>query len=101
MNSMSTVVDSADSQVVVAGEFLDAIVEAVVLPRDPWARSAVVCSLVNEMCAAVGRLHEPDTPLAAATDVELASIGQLAKAAQDHHWRMSWLRPGVAGRDTR
>jgi hypothetical protein len=63
---------------------LDAIVEAVALPRDPWARSAVVCSLVNQMCAAVGWLHEPDTPLANATDVELASIGQLAKAAQDH-----------------
>ena len=25
------------------------------------------------------------------TDVELASIGQLAKAVQDHHWRMRFL----------
>lgn len=97
MTTVTTFDDSADSQVVVAAELLDALVES--LP-DARARAAVICSMVYEMCAAVGWLQETDTPLEDAATEELASIG-LATAAQDHYLRMSSLRTGAAGRDSR
>jgi hypothetical protein len=62
---------------------------------------AVICSMVYEMCAAVGWLQETDTPLEGAATDELVSIGQLATAAQDHYLRMSSLRTGAPGRDSR
>jgi hypothetical protein len=92
---------SGESQVVVPAELLDALVEAVVFSPDPRARSAVIRSLVHEMCAAVRWLHGGDTTFDDAADVELASISQLAAAAQDHHWRMSLLGAGAVGSDTR
>ena len=98
MTTVTTFDDSADSQVVVAAELLDALVES--LP-DARARAAVICSMVYEMCAAVGWLQETDTPLEDAATEELVSIGQLATAAQDHYLRMSSLRTGAPGRDSR
>jgi hypothetical protein len=34
------------------------MIEAVVLPTDPFGRSAVICDLINELCDA-GRVREP------------------------------------------
>ena len=73
----------------VSGELLDALVEAVVLPPDPRARSAVIWRLVREMCDTVEWLHERDTGLGRATDEELASIRRLASAAYDHRLRLA------------
>jgi hypothetical protein len=98
MTTVTSFDDSADSQVVVAAELLDALVES--LP-DARARAAVICSMVYETCAAVGWLQETDTPLEGAATDELVSIGQLATAAQDHYLRMSSLRTGAPGRDSR
>src|SRR4026208_2048349 len=84
----------------IPGELLDALVEAVVLPADPRARSAVIWRLVQEMWgtgagwAAIGRLvremcdtvewrHGRDKKFGRATDAELASIRRLASAARD------------------
>ena len=100
MTTVSPFASSVDSQVVAPAELLDALVEAVVFSPDPRARSAVIRSLVHEMCAAVGWLHGGDTTFDDATDVELASISRLAAAAQDHHWRMSFLGTGAVGSDT-
>jgi hypothetical protein len=100
MTRVSTPASLIDSQVVVPAELLDALVEAVVFSPDPQARSAVIRSLVREMCAAVEWLHGSAT-LDDVADVELASIGRLAAVAQDHHWRMSLLRAGAVGSDTR
>jgi hypothetical protein len=101
MTTVSTFASSADFRVVVPAELLDALVEAVVLPPDPRSRSAVIRSMVHEMCAAVRWLHGGDITFEDAADVELASISQLAAAAQDHHWRMSFLGAGAAGSDMR
>jgi hypothetical protein len=101
MTTVSPIARSVDSQVVVPAELLDALVEAVVLSPDPRTRSAVIHSLVNEMCAAVGWLHGSDTTLDDVAEAELASIGQLAAAAQDHSWRMGGLGSGAAGSDRR
>ncbi len=100
MTRASTLASSIDSQVVIPAELLDALVEAVVFSPDPQARSAVIRSLVREMCAAVEWLHGGAT-LGDVVDVELASIGRLAAAAQDHHWRMSLLGAGAVGSDPR
>ena len=89
MTRLSTFASSAEFQVVVPAELLDALVEAVVFSPDPQARAAVIRSLVHEMCAAVVWLHSGDTTVDDAVNVELASISQLAAAAKDHHWRMS------------
>jgi hypothetical protein len=97
----SAFASSVESQVVVPAELLDLLVEAVVISPDASARSAVICSLVREMCAAVRWLHGTDITFDDAADVELASISRLAAAAQDHQWRMSFLGAGVVGSDTR
>ena len=86
---------------VIPAELLDALVEAVVFSPDPPARSAVIRSLVHEMCAAVRWLHGGDATFDDAADIELASISQLAAADQDHHWRMSFLDGGAMGTETR
>ena len=91
MTTVPSFVGSADPQVVVVAELLGAAVEAVVTSPDPCSRASVICSLVEEMCAALGWLHEPETPLDDATNQEVASIGQLAAAAHGHHLRMSSL----------
>jgi hypothetical protein len=99
MTTVTTFDDSADSQVVVvAAERIDALVESLPEAR---ARAAVICSMVYEMCAALRWLQETDTPLEDAATEELASIGQLARAAQDHYLRMSSLPTGAPGRDPR
>jgi hypothetical protein len=99
MTMVSIIASSVESPVTVRAELLDALVEAVVLSADPRTRSAIIRSLVHEMCAAVRWLHGGDTTSDDAADVELASISQLAAAAQDHHWRMGLLGPGAAGSD--
>ena len=71
MTRASTLASSIDSQVVIPAELLDALVEAVVFSPDPQARSAVIRSLVREMCAAVEWLHGGAT-LDDVVDVELA-----------------------------
>jgi hypothetical protein len=68
----------------IPGELLDALVEAVVLPVDPRARSAVIWRLVQEMCDTVEWRHGRDKKFGRATDEELASIRRLASAARDH-----------------
>ena len=68
----------------IPGELLDALVEAVVLPADPRARSAIIWRLVKEMCDTVEWRHERDKQFGRAADAELASIRRLAGAARDH-----------------
>jgi hypothetical protein len=68
----------------IPGELLDALVEAVVLPADPRARSAVIWRLIQEMCDTVEWRHGRDKKYGRATDAELASIRRLANAARDH-----------------
>ena len=97
----SALTSSVESQVVVPAELLDLLVEAVVMSPNAPARSAVICSLVREMCAAVRWLHGGDKAFDDAADVELASISQLAAAAEDHQWRMSFLGAGAVRSDTR
>ena len=89
MNTVTTFVGSTEPPVVVAGDVLEALVKAVATPPDPRARSAVICSLVHTMFAAVEWLQSSDTTLDDPTSDELVSLGQLATAAQDHQLRMS------------
>jgi hypothetical protein len=70
-------------------ELLDALVEAVVLPADPRARSAVIWRLVQEMCDTVEWRHGRDKKFGRARDAELASIRRLASAARDHRRSMA------------
>jgi hypothetical protein len=74
------------------GELVDALIEVVVRPRDSHARSCVVCSLVQEICASVEWLHFSDDDASHrqedATE-ELVSLRQVAAAAQDHRSRMA------------
>jgi hypothetical protein len=92
INTVSTFGGPDDPPVVVADELLDALVKAVVTPPDARARSAVICILVHTMFAAVGWLHDSDTTPDDASNDELASVGQLATAAQDHQLRMRLSR---------
>jgi hypothetical protein len=101
MATQSAFASSAEPQPTVPAELLDALVEMVVISPDPQARSAVIRRLVHEMCAGVRWLHGSDITFEDAADVELASISQLAAAAEDHHWRMSFLGAGVVGSDRR
>ena len=81
----------------VSGDLLDALVEAVVLPPDPRARSAVTWRLIREMCETVEWLHERNKGSGRATDEELASIRQLARAADEHRLRMAAFGSDHAG----
>ena len=96
-----TLGDSANSQSVFAAEMLDTVVEAVVTSPDPPARAVVIATMVHERCAAARWLHETDTPLDDPTARELASIGLVAQAAQDHYLRMSSLFASGAAKDRR
>jgi hypothetical protein len=72
-------------------ELLDALVEAVVLPADPRARSAIIWRLVQEMCDTVEWRHDRDRKFGRASDAELTSIRRLARAARDHRRCMAAL----------
>jgi hypothetical protein len=80
-----------DSEIFVAGELIDGLIEAVVLPRNPRARSAVIYNLVHEMCVAVEWLNASYPQLDGANDDELLSLRQVGLAAKDHHERMRTL----------
>jgi hypothetical protein len=86
-----TATSVADSRGLLAGELVDLLIEAVVLPSGPVARAEVICELLNELCDAVHWLHGavsvPDESLAA----ESASLRHLVVAAQDHELRMRAL----------
>ena len=101
MTTVLTFGDSASSQGVFAAEMLDTVVEAVVTSPDPRARAAVIASMMHEMCAAARWLYETDMPLDDPTAQELASIGLVAQAAQDHYLRMSSLFASRAAKDGR
>jgi hypothetical protein len=75
-----------------SGELIDSLIEAVVLPADALARSAVACDLLNELCDAVEWLHDSATQSPDhATLAELASLRSLLLAAHDHQLRMAAL----------
>ena len=99
MSTVSLVASSVDLQGVISAELVDAVVEVIVLSPDPRARSAVLCSLVSEMCAAVGSVNGDDPAQSGAAGIELTSIEQLSAAAHDHHWRMSFLHTASVGSD--
>ena len=101
MSQVSVVASSVDSQGAVSADLVDAAVEAVMLSPDPRARSAVLYSLVSEMCAAVASLHGDETTMSAAADMELISAGRLVAAARDHHWRMAFLQISPSASDAR
>jgi hypothetical protein len=71
-----------------AGELVDSLIEAVVLPPDPLARSGVICELLNELYDAVDWLHGAETALTDPVAPETASLRQLVTAARDHQRRM-------------
>jgi hypothetical protein len=98
MTTEATVSRTADPHTIVSGELVDALIEAVVLPSDPRARSVVICSLVQEMCASVEWLRGSDIGLGRATEAEVSSIRRLGSAAHDHRMRMAAFG---AGADTR
>ena len=80
----------------VSGEFVDLLIEAVVLARGPLARSAVICDLLDELCNAVDWLHETAPP-SNVSAAEAASLRQLVVAAQDHQLRMRKLSNDAFG----
>jgi hypothetical protein len=86
MSAVSTSNRFSDSGFSVAGEQVDSLTEAVVVPQGALARGARICNLVNEMCAAVEWLHS--STLSDAAGIELSSLRQLAAAAHDHQLRM-------------
>lgn len=73
----------------ISGELLDGLVEALALPPDQRARSAVICALIQQMCSTVECLGGSET--GQGTEQELTSMRQLAKAAFDHRLRMTFL----------
>ena len=87
MTAVSVAKSVSDSTL--PGELIDSLIEAVVLPTDAFARSAVICDLLNELCDAVDWLHGSATlPPDDSTAEESASLRQLMVAAQDHQLRM-------------
>lgn len=94
----ATALSSSVSTSLLRGELIDSLIEAVVLPTDALARSAVVCELLNELCNAVEWLHESATlPRDDAPSQELAGLRQLLTAAQGHQLRMRALRAETRG----
>jgi hypothetical protein len=89
MTAMSSSFASVDSGSLIAGELIDAVIEAVVLPPGPQARAAVICGLVHEMCAAVEWLPSGTSPYAEAAGDERVSLRQVAAAADRHLERMT------------
>lgn len=83
MTTLLTMPSTRAAYARLSGHLSDALSEAVVLPPDPCARSAVICSLVEEMRAS---LEWRQGPLE-----ELMSIQQLVNAAHEHQVRMTAL----------
>jgi hypothetical protein len=79
------------SHALLAGELVDSLIEAVVLPADPVARSAVICEVLNELCDAVDWLHGAATVSDDSVAEETAGLRQLVAAAHDHQQRMRAL----------
>ena len=77
----------------ISGVLQDALVEALVLPPDPCARSAVICTVIQEMGSIVDCLRGAETAQGRATEQELTSIRQVAAAAYDHQVRMIVGKP--------
>lgn len=101
MNGVSTFgVFVSDTDIFVAGELIDGLIEAVALPSNPRARSAVIYNLVHEMCVAVEWLHAGDAQLDGAVNDELQSLRRVALAAKSHHERMRTLAAVGAGAGT-
>ena len=96
MSAASAGNGTSGSRGLLAGELIDSLIEAVVLPADPLARSAVVCDLIKELCDAVVWLHaaapQPEDSLVE----ETASLRQLVVAAHDHQLRMRTLCNGAS-----
>ena len=96
MTAVSVAKSVSDS--ILPGELIDSLIEAVVLPADAFARSAVVCELLNELCDAVEWLNGSATlPPDDSSSEESASLRQLVVAAQDHQLRMRALVPDALG----
>ena len=85
----------------ISGELVDALIEAVVIPPHPRARSAVICGLVQEMFAAVGWRHDDDEGFDHAAEEEVASMRRLVRAAHDHYLSMTALASTYAADDAR
>lgn len=94
MTALNTVPTVGTSHGTISGELLDALIEAVVFPPNPQARSGLICSLVQEICATVEWRHEGDAPLDRASHEELAGIRRLVDAAHEHHRRMAAFGSG-------
>ena len=88
MTAVTTSIRVPDSDSLLSGELIDSLIEAVVLPPDALVRAARVCTLVDELCAALEWLHGSETTLSCTAGIELSSLRQLVAAAQDHQRRM-------------
>jgi hypothetical protein len=95
MTAASVTSSISGSRGLLAGELVDSLIEAVVLPPDPLARSAVVCDLINELCDAVDWLHATE-PQSNGSPEETASLRELVIAAHDHQLRMRTLCNGAS-----
>jgi hypothetical protein len=96
MTAASVTSSISGSRGLLAGELVDSLIEAVVLPADPLARSAVVCDLINELCDAVDWLHATEPQSNGSRAEETASLRQLVVAAHDHQLRMRTLCNGAS-----
>jgi hypothetical protein len=85
------------SRGLLAGEFVDSLIEAVVLASGPLARSAVICELLKELCDAVEWLHAAETLPDDSADQETASLHELLVATHGHQFRMSALCTDAEG----
>ena len=91
MTAVSITNGVSHSRGLLAGELVDSLIEAVVLPTDPVARSAVICDLISELCDAVDWMHAGATLPDECVEEETASLRQLLVAAHDHQHRMRAL----------
>ena len=96
----TTTLPSSGVDTQLSGELQDALVEALVLPPDPRARSAVICTVIQEMGSIVACLRGSETVRGRATEQELTSLQQLVGAAHDHRLRMAFMVSAV-GRGSR
>jgi hypothetical protein len=74
MTGASLSVVYPNCETLVTGELMDALIEAVLLSKDPHARSAVIWKLVDEICVAVEWLHASDDGVDEAANEELLSL---------------------------
>lgn len=89
MAAITTIPPLPSSGTRISGELQDALVEALVVPPDPPARSVVICTLIQEMRSIVECLAGSETAGGRATEQELTSLRELAAAAHDHRLRMT------------